>query len=50
MYSGIAKATSQAKATLSSEKIKLVALAIVELHESEGINQSGSLSASRKFL
>jgi len=32
------KGTSRAEATLNSEKIKLVALAIIELHQSEGIN------------
>jgi len=37
-YSGMAKGTSQAKATLNSEKIKPVVLAIVELRESEGIS------------
>jgi len=42
MYSGIAKGTSWAKATSNSEKIKSVALAIVELCESESISQSGS--------
>jgi len=36
--SGMAKGTSRAEATLNSEKIKPVALAIVELHESEGIS------------
>jgi len=41
MYSGMAKGTSQAKATLNSEKIRPVALAIVELHESSGIRQAG---------
>jgi len=41
MYSGMAKGTSQAKATLNSEKIKPLALAIVELHKSEGIRQAG---------
>jgi len=39
MYSGMAKGTSQAEATLNSEKIKPIALAIVELQESEGIRQ-----------
>jgi len=34
MYSGMAKGTSQAEATSNSEKIKPVALAIVELRES----------------
>jgi len=33
MYSGMAKGTSWAEATLISEKIKPVALAIVELHK-----------------
>jgi len=42
MYSGMAKGTSQAEATSNSAKIKSVALAIVELHKSEGISQSGS--------
>jgi len=36
MYSSMAKDTSQAEATSNSEKIKPVALAIVELRESEG--------------
>jgi len=39
MYSGMAKSTSWAEVTLKSEKIKPVALAIVELCESEGIRQ-----------
>jgi len=40
MYSGMAKGTSWAKATLNSEKISgPVALAIVELNESEDIRQ-----------
>jgi len=39
MHSSMAKGTSQAEAMSSSEKIKSVALAIVELHESEGISQ-----------
>jgi len=42
MYSGMAKGTSRAEVTSYSEKIKSVALAIVELRESEGISQSGS--------
>jgi len=37
MYSGMAKGTSRAEVTLNSKKIKPVALAIVELRESEGI-------------
>jgi len=36
MHSDMAEGTSQ---TPNSEKIKLVALAIVELHEQEGIRQ-----------
>jgi len=36
------KGTSQAEATSNSEKIKSVALATVELHESEGISQASS--------
>jgi len=39
MYSSMAKGTSRAKATLNSEKIKPVALAIVELSQSD-ISQS----------
>jgi len=52
MYSGMAKGTSWAEATLNSEKIKPVALAIVELHESEGIRQlvSQSVENSVNFL
>jgi len=42
MYSGMAKGTSQAEATSNSEKIKPIALAIVELPESEGIRQAVS--------
>jgi len=38
----MAKGTSQAEATSNSEKIKPVALAIVELRESEAIRQAGS--------
>jgi len=35
----MAKGTSRAEATLNSENIKSIALAIVELRESEGIMQ-----------
>jgi len=42
MYSGMAKGTSWAEATSNSKKIKLAALAIVELRVSEGIRQAGS--------
>jgi len=53
IHSSMAKGTSWAEATSNSKKIKLVALAIVELRESEGIIQSVrwlvSYSVSRKF-
>jgi len=39
MYSSMAKGTSMAEATSNSEKMKSIALAIVELCESEGIRQ-----------
>jgi len=39
MYWGMPKGTSQAEATSKSEKIKLAALAIIELRWSEGIRQ-----------
>jgi len=39
MYSSMAKGNARAEATSNSEKIKPVALAIVELRESEGIRQ-----------
>jgi len=45
----MAKGTSRAEATLNSKKIKPIALAIVELRESEGIGQAVSYSISRKF-
>jgi len=47
MYSGMAKGTFRAEVTWKSEKIKPVALAIVELHESEGISQEVSQSVSQ---
>jgi len=40
------KSTSRAEATLNSKKIKPVALAIVELRESEGIRQAGRQAVS----
>jgi len=46
MYSGMAKGTSRGEAALNSEKIKSVALAIVELRKSEGISQSVSQAIS----
>jgi len=42
MYSGMAKGTSRAEATSNSEKIKSIAIAIVELCESESIRQASS--------
>jgi len=39
----MAKGTSRAEVMSNSKKIKPVAVAIVELRESEGISQSGSL-------
>jgi len=49
----MAKGTSRAEATSSSEKIKPIALAIVALCESEGISQVDkqaiSHAVSRKF-
>jgi len=44
MYSGMPKGTSWVEL---SEKIKLVALAIIELRESEGISQSVRQSVSQ---
>jgi len=45
-----AKGTSQAEATLSSEKLQLVALAIIKLRLSEGIRQSVSEIKKKLFL
>jgi len=42
IYSGMAKGTSWAEATSNSEKVKPIALAIIELRESEGIRQAVS--------
>ena len=44
MYCGMPKGTSQAEVMSNSKLIKPVALAIIELHLSESINQSGSQS------
>jgi len=46
----MAKDTSWAKVTSNSEKIKPVALAIVELRESEGIRQTVSWSVENLVL
>ena len=49
MYCGMLKSTSRTEAMSNSEKIKPVALAVIELHLSEGISQSITCSVSRKF-
>ena len=53
MYCGMPKGTCRAEAMSNSEKIKPVALAVTELHLSEGISQLLSQllsqSVSRKF-
>ena len=40
MYCSMPKGTCQAEATSNSEKIKPIALAVIELRLSEGISQS----------
>jgi len=50
MYYGMPKDTSQAEATLNSEKIKPIALAIIELCLTEGIRQAISQSVRRKLF
>jgi len=47
MYSSMAKGTSRTEAMSNSEKIRPVALAIVESHESEGIRQAGRQAVSQ---
>jgi len=47
MYSGMVKGTSRAETTLNGEKIKPVALAIVELRETEGIRQESRQAGSQ---
>ena len=39
MYCGMPKSTSRAEATSNSEKVKPVALAVIEFRLSEGISQ-----------
>ena len=46
MYYGMTKSTSRAKAMSNSEKIKAVALAVIELRLSEGTSQLLSQSVS----
>ena len=48
-YCGMPKGTSQEEATSNSEKIKPIALAVIESGLSEGISQSVTYSVSRKF-
>ena len=43
------KGTCRAEAMLNSEKIKPIALAVIESRLSEGISQSVTYSVSRKF-
>ena len=43
------KGTSQDEATSNSEKINLIALAVIELHLPEGIKQAGRQLVNRKF-
>ena len=43
------KGTSRAEATSNSEKIKPIALTIIELRLSEGISQLRTQSVTRKF-
>ena len=50
MCCGLPKGTSQAEATSNSEKIKLVALSVIELCLSEGIRQSVENSVKYNFL
>ena len=42
-----AKGTSRAEVTLNSEKVRPVALVVIELHLSEGISQSVSQSVTQ---
>ena len=49
MCCGMPKGTYRAEATLNSETIKPVALAVIELRLSEGISQLLTQSISRKF-
>jgi len=44
------KGTSLAEATSSSEKIKLMVLAVIELCLSEGISQAVKILRNKKFL
>ena len=46
-YCGMPKGTSWAEATLNSEKIKLVALAIIELCISQAVNHTDNQAGSR---
>jgi len=47
MYCGVPKGTSRDEVMLNSEKIKPVALAVIELFLSEGIRQLVSYSVSQ---
>ena len=48
MYCGMRKSTCLAEATLNSEKIKLVALAVIEFRLSEGITPSYKLLVTKQ--
>ena len=48
MYCSMPKGTSRAEVTWNSEKVKPVALAVMELYLSEGISQLLTYSVSRK--
>ena len=48
-YCGMSKGTSRAETTLNSEKIKPVALAIIELCLSEGTSLSATQSVSQSL-
>ena len=52
MYCGMPKSTCRAEATSNSEKIKPIALAIIELSLSEGMSQllSQSVENSTKYI
>ena len=45
----LTKGTTQGEATSKSAKIKPIALAVIELHLSEGISEWVSKSVSEKF-
>ena len=50
MYCGMPKGTCQAEVMLNSEKIKPIALAVIESRLSEGISQSVTQSVIRNSI